>query len=110
MMRIPLVDLVSQYRAIKPEIDRAIESVVERGQFILGPEVEALEREIAAYCGTSEAVGVASGTDALALSLRACGVGAGDEVATSALSFFATAEAILAVGATPVFVDIDAAT
>ena len=110
MMRIPLVDLVSQYRAIKPEIDRAIQSVVERGQFILGPEVEALEREVAAYGGASEAVGVASGTDALALSLRACGVGAGDEVATSALSFFATAEAILAVGATPVFVDIDPAT
>jgi len=107
MSQIPLVDLRAQYRAIKPEIDRAILRVVDRGQFILGPQLEALEREIAAYCGTTHAVGVASGTDALELALRACGVGPGHEVLTSAYSFFATAEAILAVGAVPVFVDID---
>lgn len=108
-MNIPLVDLQAQYRSIKSEIDRAIHAVLERGQFILGPEGEALEREIAAYCGTAYAVGVASGTDALELSLRALGVGPGDEVITTALSFFATAEAILAVGATPVFVDVEPA-
>lgn len=110
MSTIPLVDLQAQYRAIKPEIDAAIQRVLDRGQFILGPEVEALEQEIASYCGTKYAVGVASGTDALELSLRACGIGAGDEVITTAFSFFATAEAIVAVGATPVFIDIELAT
>jgi len=109
-MKIPLVDLTAQYRRLKPELDAAIQRVLDRGQFILGPEVEALEREIAGYCGTRQAVAVASGTDALELSLRACGIGPGDEVITTAFSFFATAEAILTVGATPVFVDIDPAT
>ena len=93
-----------------PEIDRAIRRVLASGQFILGPELEALEREVAAACGTRHAVGVASGTDALILALRACGIGPDDEVVTSAYSFFATAEAILAVGATPIFVDIEPAT
>lgn len=106
---IPLIDLQAQYRAIKDEIDHAIHAVLEGGQFILGPEVEALERDIAAYCGTTHAVAVASGTDALELALRSCGIGPGDEVLTSAYSFFATAEAILAVGAIPVFVDIELA-
>ena len=106
-MRIPLIDLQAQYRAIKPQLDRAVRTVMERGQFILGPEVEALEQELAAYCGTAHAVAVASGTDALELSLRACGVGPGDEVLTTAYSFIATAEAIVAVGAKPVFADID---
>ncbi len=109
-MRIPLIDLVAQYRVLKPEIDHAIEAVLGRGQFILGPEVDALEREIAIYCGTRHAVGVASGTDALELALRAWGIGSGDEVITSAFSFIAAAEAAIAVGATPVFVDIDART
>ena len=107
MGAIPLIDLGAQYQSIKSEIDRAIQEVLDRGQFILGPEVEALEREIAAYCGTAHAVAVASGTDALELSLRACGIGPGDEVLTSAYSFIATAEAIVAVGAIPVFVDIN---
>ncbi|MBI4340976.1 MAG: DegT/DnrJ/EryC1/StrS family aminotransferase, partial [Candidatus Omnitrophica bacterium] len=107
MPNIPLLDLRAQYRSIKPEIDAAIQRVLDSGHFILGPEVEALEREIAAYCGATHAVGVASGTDALELSLRALGIGAGDEVITTAFSFFATAEAIVAVGAIPVFVDIE---
>lgn len=105
---IPLVDLRAQYRAIQREIDQAISAVLHGGQFVLGPEVAALETEVAAYCGTRYAVAVASGTDALSLSLRAFGVGPGDEVVTTALSFFATAEAIVAVGATPVFADIEA--
>lgn len=109
-MNIPLIDLQAQYRAIKPEVDEAIQRVVAGGQFILGPEVEALERELAAYCGVRHAVAVASGTDALELSLRALGIGSGDEVLTSAYTFFATVEAILAVGATPVCVDVDPAT
>lgn len=109
MSSIPLLDLRAQYRVIKLEVDAAIQRVLERGQFILGPEVEMLEREIAAYCGTAHAVGVASGTDALELALRACDIGPGDEVITTAYSFFATVEAILAVGAVPVFVDIEGA-
>ncbi|MDP3723137.1 MAG: DegT/DnrJ/EryC1/StrS family aminotransferase [Candidatus Omnitrophota bacterium] len=109
-MEIPLIDLRAQYRSIKPEIDEAFQRVVAGGQFILGPEVEALEREVAAYCGTRHGVGVASGTDALELALRACGIGSGDEVITSAFSFVAAAEAVATVGATPVLVDIDART
>ncbi len=109
MSNIPLIDLRAQYRAIKEELDRAMQAVLERGQFVLGPEVEALEREIAAYCGTAHAVAVASGTDALELSLRACGIKPGDEVLTSAYSFVATAEAIVAAGAAPVFMDVESA-
>ncbi len=103
---IPFLDLTAQYRALQTDLDAAIGRVLASGQFILGPEGEALEQEIAAYCGSAHAVGVANGTDALELALRACGIGAGEEVITSAFSFFATAEAILAVGAVPVFVDI----
>ena len=110
MEQIPLIDLRAQYRTIKPEIDKAIRRVLDSGRFILGPEVEAFEREIAAYCGTRHAVGVASGTDALELVLRACGVGPGDEVIVPALTFFATAGAVAALGARPVFVDIEPVT
>ena len=110
MTAIPLIDLRAQYHAIKAEIDAAITAVLERGQFVLGPEGEAFEREMAAYCKTRDAIGVASGTDALELALRACGIGPGDEVLTTAFSFFATVEAIVAVGARPVFVDIEPAT
>lgn len=106
-MSVPLVDLVAQYRAIRQDIDRAIRAVVESGMFILGPNVAGFEEEIAAYLGVRHAVGVASGTDALLLTLRAYGIGAGDEVIVPAYTFFATAEAVSQAGATPVFVDID---
>lgn len=106
-MRIPILDLTAQYNSIKSEIDAAVKRVIESQHFILGPEVEALEKEVAAYCGTKYAVGVASGTDALILSLRALGIGKGDEVITTPFTFFATAESISLVDAKPVFVDID---
>lgn len=106
-MEVPLLDLRRQYQAIKVEIDSAIAGCLEHTRFILGPEVETFERNIAAYCGTSFAVGVASGTDALLLSLRAFDVGHGDEVITSSFSFFASAGVITRLGAKPVFVDID---
>jgi dTDP-4-amino-4,6-dideoxygalactose transaminase len=106
-MNIPLVDLKAQYASIKEEIDGAIQRVVQSGQFILGPEAKAFEDEMAAYCGTKYAVGVASGTDALHLALLACGIKASDEVITTPFTFIATAESIAKCGARPVFVDID---
>jgi len=106
-MDIPLVDLRAQYDTIKDEIDNAIRSVIGNGQFILGPEVETFESEIAAYCQTKFAIGVASGTDALQLALLACGIKPGDEVITTPFTFIATTEAIAQCGAIPVFVDID---
>lgn len=104
---IPLVDLQAQYELIKDEIDSAIQQVLKSGQFILGSHLKALEEEIAAHCHTEYAVGVASGTDALHLSLLACSIGPGDEVITTPFTFIATAEAISQAGATPAFVDID---
>ncbi|GAF86496.1 unnamed protein product, partial [marine sediment metagenome] len=106
-MDIPLVDLEAQYDTIKDEIDNALRSVIGNGQFILGPEVETFESEIAAYCQTKFAIGVASGTDALQLALLACGIKPGDEVITTPFTFIATTEAIAQCGAIPVFVDID---
>src|SRR5208283_2956320 len=103
---IPMVDLKRQYHTLKSEIDAAIGNVLEQTQFILGPNVIKLEEEIAAYHGLPYAVGVANGTDALLLALRACGVGAGDEVITTPFTFIATAEVIAILKATPVFVDI----
>lgn len=103
---IPIVDLKAQYETIKEEVNAAIQQVLQHGQFILGPEVKVFEEEIAAYCGTQYAVGVASGTDALRLALLACGIGSGDEVITTPFTFVATAETIIQCGATPVFVDI----
>jgi len=110
MDKIELLDLKTHYRSLKAEIDSAIQRVLDRGQFILGPEVQALEQDFASYCGVPHAVAVGSGTDALELSLRALGIGPGDEVITTAYSFFATAETIVLAGAKPVFVDIDPGT
>src|SRR4030065_1852516 len=106
MMKVPFLDLKRQYAAIKPDIDVAIERVLSHTQLILGPEVKQFEENLAKYCGSKFAIGCASGTDALLLSLRACGVGPGDEVITTTFSFFATAGVISRLGATPVFVDI----
>jgi dTDP-4-amino-4,6-dideoxygalactose transaminase len=106
-MAVPLLDLTRQYAYLKPEMDKAVLNVLAHGKFILGPEVTQLEKEIATYCGTKYAVGVASGTDALLIALKACGVGPGDEVITSNFSFFASAGVVSRLGATPVFVDID---
>jgi dTDP-4-amino-4,6-dideoxygalactose transaminase len=105
-----MTDLTAQYASLKEEIDAAIERVIESGRFILGSEVEAFERDIADYCGVKYAIGVASGTDALIISLMACGVKPNDEVITTPFTFIATAEAISHVGAIPVFVDIDGRT
>ena len=104
---IPYADLRSQYRSIKAEIDAAVLGVLDSTQFILGEEVVAFEREFAAYCRTTEAIGVNSGTSALHLALLAAGIGAGDEVITVPFTFVATAAAIEYARATPVFVDID---
>lgn len=106
-MRIPMLDLKAEYKSLKKEIDGAIRRVLKSGWFILGPEVEALEEEIARYCDTAFAVGVASGTEALHLALIASGVGKGDEVITSPFTFVATAEVVSHLGAQPVFVDIE---
>lgn len=106
-MQVPLLDLKRQYRSIKNELDQAVLSVLADTKFIMGPEVKSFEEKIAEYCGSKFAIGVASGTDALLLALKACGVESGDEVITTPFSFFATAGVITRLGATPVFVDID---
>ncbi|MBD3382614.1 MAG: aminotransferase class I/II-fold pyridoxal phosphate-dependent enzyme [candidate division Zixibacteria bacterium] len=106
-MQVPLLDLKRQYHQIKEEVDRAVAEVLEDTKYIMGPQVLKFEDEIAEYCGTKYAVGVASGTDALLIALRACGVNPGDEVITSTFSFFASAGVISRLGATPVFVDIE---
>ena len=109
-MNIPLVDLKTQYLSIKPEIDSAIQRVIDNTAFIMGKEVAQFEEAFAEYCGAKYAVGVSSGTGALFLALLAHGVGPGDEVITTPFTFFATGESISTVGATPVFVDIDPVT
>jgi dTDP-4-amino-4,6-dideoxygalactose transaminase len=107
---IPLVDVKAQYAPLVPELKDRFAEVLESGRFIFGPEVEAFEREAAAYLGVPRALGVANGTDALVLALEAMGVERDDEVICPSFTFYATAEAIARVGATPVFADIDPVT
>jgi dTDP-4-amino-4,6-dideoxygalactose transaminase len=107
---IPILDLTEQYLSIKTEIDAAVAAVLGGGHYIMGPNVKALEEEIAEYVGSRHAVALNSGTDSLHLALRALDIGAGDEVITSPFTFVATTEAIGIVGARPVFVDIDPVT
>jgi len=106
-MKVPFLDLKSQYKDIKDEIMQAIASVCDEQTFILGPQVKQFEKDIEGYYGIAHAIGVASGSDALLLSLMALGIGQGDEVLTSPFTFFATAGSIWRLGAKPVFVDID---
>ncbi len=106
-MNIPILDLKAQYLAHRQEIDTAILGVIDAGHFILGPNVKALEEEVAAYVGCRFGIGVASGTDALRLALAALEIGPGDEVITTPFTFVATANTVSHAGATPVFVDID---
>jgi len=110
LVDIPLIDVKAQYAPLIPQLQQAFTDVLEDGRFVFGPNVAAFEREAAEYLGVPETVGVANGTDALVLVLDALGIGAGDEVVCPAFTFFATAEAIARVGATPVFADIDPAT
>ncbi len=107
MAGIPFLEMKAGYRAIAPEVQQAVNRVLERGWYILGPEVEAFEAEFATYIGVRHAIGVASGTDALVLALRACGVGPADEVITVAHTAVATVAAVELAGARPVLVDID---
>ena len=106
-LSVPFVDLRAQTESIRAEIDAALDQVIDSGRFVGGPLVEAFEAEFACFCGARHAIGVANGTDALCLALRACGVGPGDEVITTAFTFTATAEAIVSAGARPVLVDVD---
>src|SRR5438552_15705470 len=106
-MTVPLLDLKAQYADIKQEMDAAVHRVLDGARFIGGPEVTGLEEEVARYSQCAHGIGCASGTDALLLALRALDVGPGDEVVTSAYSFFASAGVVANAGATPVFIDID---
>lgn len=108
-MNVPLLDLQAQYATIKDEVRAAVDAVLESQRFVLGTQVAALEEEVAKFCGVPYAVGVASGTDALLLSLKALGVGQGDAVVTVPYTFFATAGTIVNLGARPIFVDIEEA-
>src|SRR5258708_29172669 len=107
-VKVPFLDLKSQYQSIKPEIDAAVSSVLDSCQFILGEQVAGFEREFAAYCDTTECVALNSGTSALHLALLAAGVGPSDEVITVPFTFVASAAAVLYTGAKSVLLDIDA--
>jgi dTDP-3-amino-3,4,6-trideoxy-alpha-D-glucose transaminase len=104
---VPLFDTSSALEPLRGELREAVDRVLDSGHYILGPEVEAFEREFAAYCGAGQAVGVANGTEAITVALRAMGVGPGDEVVVPSFTFYASAEAIPPTGATPIFCDID---
>src|SRR5271168_1991723 len=106
-MGVALFDTATPLRALRGELRAAIDRVLDSERYILGPEVSAFEREFADYCGVEHAVGVANGTDAITIALRAMGVGPGDEVVVPSFTFYASAEAIPPTGATPVFCDID---
>jgi dTDP-4-amino-4,6-dideoxygalactose transaminase len=107
---VPLLDLRPQYEELRGAIGAAIQRVVESQQFILGPEVDELERELAAYCGAPDAIGVGSGSDAILLALMAHGVRPGDQVICPTYTFFATAGCVARLGAEPIFADVDPAT
>ena len=106
-MSIQFIDLKAQYQHLKADIDARIHTVLDHGQYIMGPEVKALEEQLAAYTGARHAIGVCDGTKAILIALMALGVGVGDEVITTPFTFIATGEMIALLGATPVFVDID---
>jgi dTDP-4-amino-4,6-dideoxygalactose transaminase len=109
-MKVPLLDLKAQYAGLRDAVRPVMDAVCDDQYFILGPRVQAFEKRMAAYCGTAEAIGVSSGSDALLMGLMALGIGEGDAVLTSPFTFFATAGAIVRTGATPVFADIDPVT
>jgi dTDP-4-amino-4,6-dideoxygalactose transaminase len=104
---VPLFDTATPLSGLRAELREAVERVMDGGRYILGPEVEAFEREFSSYCGATHGIGVANGTDAITIALRAMGVGPGDEVVVPSFTFYASAEAIPPTGATPVFCDID---
>ena len=106
-MEIPVLDLKKQYKLIQKEIENSVKQVLKNGHYILGPNVDALEKAVATYCGTSYAIGVASGTDALRLSLLSLGIGKDDEVITTPFTFIATAQVITQIGARTVLVDVE---
>jgi dTDP-3-amino-3,4,6-trideoxy-alpha-D-glucose transaminase len=106
-MTVPLFDTSAPLTALREQLRAAVNRVLDSERYILGPEVQAFEREFAEYCGTSHAVGVANGTEAITIALRAMGIGPGDEVVVPSFTFYASAEAIPATGATPVFCDVD---
>src|SRR5258708_21040500 len=104
---IPIIDLGKEYLSLKKKIDAALDRVLRSGSYVLGEETRRLETELAAYCQVKHAVGVNSGTDAVLLALRALNIGPGDEVIVPAMTFIATAEPVMQLGARPVFADID---
>src|SRR5579871_4496430 len=106
-MPVPLFDIATPLAPLRGKLDHAIAEVLDSGQFILGPQLRAFEAEFAAYCGAKHGVGVANGTDAITIALRAMGVGPGDEVVVPSFTFYASPEAIVPTGARPVFCDID---
>lgn len=105
-MRVPLLNLAAQAKSVESDVKQAVLSVLDSQRYVLGPEVEALEREVAAFCGTAHGVAVRNGSDALVMTLMALGIGVGDEVIVPTFTFFATAGSVARVGARPVFVDV----